>query len=77
MDNTSDMQMHSTTILAVVFKNLLYLLTLALDFVLNYMIAVFPDWKNFIENIKQIGGLIIIILVITKLLIEIKRLKKK
>lgn len=78
MDETNDIpNMQTTTYLAVIFKNLLYFLIFLFTPVLNWLITVLPAWKDFIENFKLIGGAIIVVLVIIKLLLEIKKVNKK
>lgn len=77
MDNIEDMPVHTMTYIAVIFKNLLYLTALAFGFIVNKLIVVFPDWKDALENLKLVGGAVIVILVIIKLLLEIRKLKIK
>ena len=79
MYETQDIQqdMHHTSFIAIIFKNLLYLLVFLFTPVLNYMIAIFPNWKDSIENFKLIGGAVIVAMVIFKLLLEIIKLLKK
>lgn len=76
MDESQNMPI-STTYIAIIFKNLLYLLSLAFGLAVNFLITIFPDWKVILENIKIIGGAIIVILVIIKLLLEIIKLRKQ
>ena len=76
MNETEDMPLTSTSLIAIVFKNLLWLLALAFYPVLDWVILQLPNWKDGLENFKLIGGAIIVVLVIIKLLMEIKKLKK-
>lgn len=76
MNETQDMPITSISILTIVFKNLLWLLALAFYPLMEYIIQVIPDWKNYLENFKLIGGAIIMLMVIMKLLLEIIKLLK-
>lgn len=75
MNEVENMPVH-TSYIVLFFKNLPYLLTLAFGWVMNKLMIVFPDWKDLLENIKQIGGTLVILLVIVKLLFEIRKLKR-
>lgn len=74
---TTDMPITTTSLLTIVVKNLFYLLALAFYPVMNWIISIFPDWKDSLENFKLIGGAIVVLLVIIKLIIEIIKLIKK
>ena len=74
--DSNNMPITTTTYLAVIFKNLIWLLALAFYPVLDWIITIVPDWKNNLENFKLIGGALIIVLVIIKLILEIIKLKK-
>lgn len=65
------------TIITIFFKNVLWLLALAFYPVIDYIIVIVPDWKENLENFKLIGGAIIVLLVIIKLIFEIIKLIKK
>ena len=77
MHHTEDMPIHTTTLTAIIFKNLLWLLALAFYPVIDWVILQVPTWKDGLENFKLIGGAIIVVLVIMKLLLEIVKLVKK
>lgn len=71
-----NMPIATTTVTSLIFKNSVYLLWLGFYLLVDVMISVLPDWKYFLENFKIIGGSIIIILVIAKLILEIIKLIK-
>lgn len=77
MHGTNDMPIHTTTLTAIIFKNLLWLTALAFYPVIDWVILQIPTWKDTLENFKLIGGAIIVVLVIIKLLLEIRKLRKK
>jgi len=71
---TENMDIHHTSYLTIILSNVKWLLVFLFTPVINYMIVMFPDWKDSLENFKLIGGSIIIVLVILKLLLEIFKL---
>lgn len=73
----TDMPITTTSVTAILLKNSVYLLWIGFYLAVDWMISIFPDWKNFLENFKLIGGALIIVLLITKLLLEISKLKKE
>jgi len=73
----TDMPVTSTSIIAIIFKNLLWLMALAFYPVVDYVILQVPIWKDNLENFKLIGGAFIIVLVILKLILEIIKLMIK
>lgn len=75
-ETNNDMSIATTSITVLLFKNSVYVLCLAFYLLVDFMISIFPDWRNFLENFKLIGGAIIIVLVVIKLVLEIKKLKK-
>ena len=75
-ETNDNMPITTTTISAIIIKNLLWLSALAFYPLVDWVISVVPDWKEWLENFKLIGGAIIIVLVVTKLWLEIKKLKK-
>lgn len=78
MNETENMPIAThTSIIALIFHNIKWLAALIFYPIMNKLISVFPDWKDSLENVKLIGGAIIVILVIIKLLIEIVKLVKK
>lgn len=70
----TDMPVTTTTIITIIFKNLLWLTVLAFYPVIDYLILITPTWKEFLENFQLIGGTIVVLLVIVKLLLEIVKL---
>lgn len=76
-NNIQDMDTHHTSFLAVILGNIKWLLVFLFTPSINYMITIFPGWKDSLENFKLIGGSVIVVLVITKLLLEIFKLVKK
>lgn len=73
---TDDMPITTTSISSIIIGNAKWLLFFIFYPIVNWMITIFPDWKNFLENFKLIGGTVIIVLVVIKLLLEIRKLKK-
>lgn len=71
---TNFMPVTTTSILSVVFKNMLWLLALAFYPLIDWVIIILPDWIEFLDGFKLIGGAIIILLVIFKLVLEIIKL---
>ena len=74
--DNDNMPITTTTISSIIIGNVKWLLFFIFYPMVNWMIAISPDWKNFLENFKLIGGTVIIILVVIKLLFEIRKLKK-
>lgn len=74
--NIQDMPAH-TSLSMILIKNFTYLLALAFYPLMDYLMQIVPDWKANLENFKLIGGAIIVVLVIAKLLLEILKLVKK
>lgn len=74
--NINNTDMHHTSYLTVILGNIKWLLVLLFTPLINWLIVIFPEWKDFLENFKIIGGSIIILLVITKLILEIVKLIK-
>ena len=73
---TENMPITSTSISTLIFGNIKWLMFFIFYPLMNWMISELPDWKEVLENFKLIGGSIIIILVISKLLLEIVKLIK-
>lgn len=67
----------SSTISMIIAKNFSYLLVLLFYPAMDFIIQVMPDWKNNLDNFKLIGGAVIVVLVIAKLVLEIFKLVKK
>lgn len=76
-NNIQDMDTNHTSVIAVILGNIKWLLVFLFTPVINYMIAILPSWKDSLENFKLIGGAVIVVLVIAKLLLEIIKLVKK
>jgi len=72
--NETSMPITTTTYLSVIFKNLIWLIALAFYPMLDWIIMQIPQWETTLEHIKLIGGAVIVVLVIIKLLIEIIKL---
>lgn len=76
--NTDSMSITATTYLAVIFKNLAWLLALAFYPVSEFLIQIFPiGWRDDLNDFKLIVGAIIMVLVFFKLVLEIIKLIKK
>lgn len=76
---TNNMPITTTSLTAIILNSTKWLIVFIFYPLVNWMIKIFPDWKDFLENFKLIGGSIIIVLVIFKLVLEIVKLiiKKK
>ena len=74
-----NMPITTTSLTATILNSTKWLIVFVFYPLVNWMIKIFPDWKDFLENFKLIGGAIIIVLVIFKLVLEIVKLlvKKK
>lgn len=75
-DTDENMPITTTSISALILGNVKWLMFFIFYPAMNWMITIFPDWKNVLENFKLIGGSVIIILVVAKLVLEIIKLKK-
>lgn len=76
-ETQENMPITSTSISTLILGNVKWLTFFIFYPIMNWMIAILPDWKNFLENFKLIGGTIIIILVVIKLFLEIIKLIRK
>lgn len=75
--NENIQNMHSTSLGMIIMKNLSWLLVFLFAPTINYIITIIPSWKDGLEDFKLIGGAVIVLLVIVKLLMEIVKLIKK
>lgn len=76
-DNIQNMPMHHTSFLAVIWNSAKWLLALLFTPAVTLMQTILPEWKNSLENFKLIGGSVIVVLVVVKLVLEIIKLIKK
>lgn len=77
INETDNMPIHHTSLLGVILGNIKWLAIFLFAPIVNAVQQIVPEWKNELENFKLIGGAIIVILVITKLVLEIIKLIKK
>lgn len=81
MDNnineTDNMSIHHTSILGIILGNIKWLMIFLFAPAVNVVQNIVPEWKGELENFKLIGGAVIVVLVITKLILEIIKLVKK
>lgn len=62
--------------LTIVLKNLAWLSTLLFSSLIAFIIEILPLWTDVLIAFKEVGSVIVILLVIIKLIIEIKKLTK-
>lgn len=77
INNMNDMHSSHPSFLAVILGSAKWLLWFLFTPLINWLIVVFPQWKDSLENFKLIGGAVIVVLVIAKLVLEIIKLTKK
>lgn len=77
INETDNMEMHNTSYLGAILGSIKWLLVFAFAPAVTVIQQIVPEWKNELENFKLIGGSIIVVLVIVKLIFEIIKLIKK
>lgn len=77
INETENMSIQHTSLLGIILGNIKWLLVLLFAPAVNVVQQIVPEWKNELENFKLIGGSIIVVLVIVKLIFEIIKLIKK
>lgn len=77
INETENMSIQHTSLLGIILGNIKWFLFFLFAPAVNMVQQIVPEWKNELENFKLIGGSVIVVLVIVKLVFEIIKLIKK